>query len=80
MVAMVDRQQLTPMQRSVLHLALNGRSNEQIATELGVTAGTVKRHLSDIRDRLGVDGDESRRWLVRVAYALGIARGSVPKV
>lgn len=37
---------LTPRQRAVLGLLLEGRSNKEIARELGVTLGTVKNYVS----------------------------------
>jgi LuxR family maltose regulon positive regulatory protein len=38
----------------VLQLAAVGRSNREIAQELVVTPGTVKRHLHNIYGKLGV--------------------------
>lgn len=39
---------LTPRQRDVLHLLAQGKSNKEIADELGLAAGTVKIHISRI--------------------------------
>lgn len=43
---------LTPRQRSVATLLVDGRSNKQIATDLGITVGTVKDHVHAILHRL----------------------------
>lgn len=45
---------LTERQRVVLRLLLQGRSNQQIAQELGIAPITVKVHLQAIFARLGV--------------------------
>lgn len=39
---------LTPRQSNVLELIAEGKSNQEVGTELGLTAGTVKMHLSRI--------------------------------
>jgi DNA-binding NarL/FixJ family response regulator len=51
-----DRQRhgLTSRQVDVMELNSEGRSNKQIAAELGLTTGTVKMHLSRIYKVLGV--------------------------
>lgn len=49
-----DRRQLTPRQRDVLALVAAGWSNQRIGLHLGVTERTVRKHLGDIFDRLGV--------------------------
>jgi DNA-binding NarL/FixJ family response regulator len=45
--------QLTERQRDVLALAAMGSRNDQIALELCITTGTVKRHLHDAFAALG---------------------------
>ena len=45
---------LTPRQRDVMHLLAGGHTNAQIARRLGVSEGTVRTHLKDIYQRLGV--------------------------
>jgi DNA-binding NarL/FixJ family response regulator len=45
---------LSPREREVLERAAFGRSNGQIAAELGVTVNTVKFHLASIFRKLGV--------------------------
>ncbi|WP_448204190.1 LuxR C-terminal-related transcriptional regulator [Azospirillum sp. sgz302134] len=46
--------QLTPRQRDVLTRLRDGKSNKQIAHELGLTEGTVKVHVTAILRQLGV--------------------------
>jgi DNA-binding NarL/FixJ family response regulator len=46
--------ELSPREREVLERAAYGRSNGQIALELGVTVNTVKFHLASIFRKLGV--------------------------
>ena len=45
---------LTPRQRDVLARLRDGKSNKQIAHELGLTEGTVKVHVTAILRQLGV--------------------------
>jgi DNA-binding CsgD family transcriptional regulator len=53
--------QLTPQERRVFELAVQGLSNETIGSRLRVSAGTVKTHLEHIYAKLGV---HSRRELM----------------
>jgi DNA-binding NarL/FixJ family response regulator len=45
---------LTDRERDVLLLIVKGNSNREIASELGITEGTVKCHVNVILSRLGV--------------------------
>ena len=45
---------LTPRERQVLILVSNGLGNEAIATELGITAHTVRKHVSHTLRKLGI--------------------------
>jgi len=45
---------LTPREREVLTLIVDGKSNREIAGALGITEGTVKCHVNVILGRLGV--------------------------
>jgi len=46
---------LTIRQLEVLHVLAEGKSNAEIAEDLGISARTVKAHLKGIFDALGVD-------------------------
>ncbi len=45
---------LTPRQNDLLHLLAAGHTNTQIARRLGISEGTVRIHLENIYERLGV--------------------------
>lgn len=45
---------LTQRQAQVVHWVAEGKSNDEIATILGCSINTVKMHLKDIFQRLGV--------------------------
>jgi DNA-binding CsgD family transcriptional regulator len=45
---------ITPRQRQLAELLASGRTNRQIARDLGVSEGTVRKHLENIYRRLGV--------------------------
>jgi two-component system NarL family response regulator/two-component system nitrate/nitrite response regulator NarL len=47
---------LTRRQLQVARAAASGLSNKELATQLGVSEGTIKNHLHAIYDRLGLDG------------------------
>jgi predicted ATPase/DNA-binding CsgD family transcriptional regulator len=64
---------LTPRQREVLVLLAQGRTNKEIAVQLGVTAKTVMHHTTAIYRTLGVRSrGEAAAW----AYRAGVARVS----
>ncbi|MCK0143612.1 LuxR family transcriptional regulator [Aliiroseovarius sp. F20344] len=50
-----ERSQLSKRQREVLEWVGDGKTNQDIATILGVTSATVEKHLRIARDKLGVD-------------------------
>ena len=60
---------LTAREREVLTLMADGHTNRQIADELVLSDKTVKRHLSNIFDKLGVN---SRAAAVRSAFQAGL--------
>ena len=57
---------LTPREREVAALALDGRSNREIAARLGLSERTVGNHLQSVFNRLGIG---SRRELGALAAA-----------
>ena len=61
--SLTDREStLTPREREICNLVSNGLSNREIARLLYISEGTVKTHLHNIFEKLGV---KSRRALVR---------------
>ena len=61
---------LRPREREVLQHMFAGRSNQQIADELGISEGTVRIHVSNVFHKLGV----SRRT---EAISAGLKRGLI---
>jgi DNA-binding CsgD family transcriptional regulator len=51
----MPRDQLTPRQREIATLAALGKTNAEIAFELGLSLNTIKVRLKQAFDRLGVD-------------------------
>jgi LuxR family maltose regulon positive regulatory protein len=64
---------LTKREREVIALIAAGDSNQQIAAELVISLGTVKRHISNIYRKLGV---RRRTQAVARARELGELKGS----
>lgn len=64
----VDR--LTPRQRQLLARVAVGATNRQIARELGLSEGTVRKHLENIYARLGVGSRTEALARVRGGDAL----------
>jgi DNA-binding NarL/FixJ family response regulator len=60
---------LSPREREVLRLVAAGRSNKEIAQDLGVTERTVKFHVTAIFNKLGA---ENRASAVTIAHQRGI--------
>lgn len=60
---------LTPRERELVDLVRQGLRNREIATQLGVTEGTVKVYLHAIFDKLGVDN--RTELAMRAAEVLG---------
>jgi len=61
---------LTPREREVLSLVAEGMSNRAIALRLDITEGTVKAHLTNVYQRIGVlDRAEAARWARRNGLA-----------
>jgi DNA-binding NarL/FixJ family response regulator len=47
---------LTPRETEIVRLVAQGLRNKELAHRLSITEGTVKIHLHNIYDKLGVDG------------------------
>ncbi len=47
---------LTPRERKIFELLINNMSTKQIATELGISEKTVRNHISNVMQKLGVNG------------------------
>jgi DNA-binding NarL/FixJ family response regulator len=60
---------LTPRQREILLLVAAGRSNKEIAAQLGLSERTAKFHVTAIFTRLGAD---NRAQAVALAAQLGL--------
>ncbi|HEV2322607.1 MAG TPA: response regulator transcription factor [Terracidiphilus sp.] len=69
--ARVPDSKLSPREREVLALIVAGRSNKEIAAELGISRATVKFHVSIIFSRMGV---EDRTQAAVAALQRGLVR------
>jgi DNA-binding NarL/FixJ family response regulator len=67
-VALSRAPRLSPREREVLALLVEGRSNKEIAAELKVTERTVKFHVTAIFNKLGA---ENRAQAVTIAHQRG---------
>ncbi len=65
---------LTAREREVLALANEGRTNNEIAHELGITRNAVRFHLKEIHSKLGTGGE---RWRLG-AWLRGIGLAALP--
>lgn len=64
---------LSPRQREIVQLISSGRSNKEIAHELGLTTGTIKQHVYALFRKLGV---RNRTMAVVRSAALAAASAS----
>jgi two-component system NarL family response regulator len=67
----VTRVHLTPRELAALRLMADGKSNKEIASELGISDRTVKTHLGHLFEKLGVT---SRTEAVKVSTRRGLVR------
>jgi two-component system NarL family response regulator len=67
----VTRVHLTPRELAALRLMADGKSNKEIANELGISDRTVKTHLGHLFEKLGVT---SRTEAVKIATRRGLVR------
>ena len=63
--------QLSPREREVLSLLAAGRPAERIAGVLGISTNTVRRHLANVTEKLGIHGHQA---LARYALEHGYVR------
>lgn len=61
-----DRVQLSARQREVLEWVGSGKTNQDIATIMGVSSATVEKHLRIARTKLGVD--TTAQAILKVSY------------
>jgi len=66
-----QRLTLTPRQREVLQLVIDGCTMKEIATRLGISTRTAESHKYEMMEGLGV---ESTAELIQYAIKLGLAR------
>ena len=67
----VTRMHLTPRELTALKWMADGKSNKEIAGELGISDRTVKTHLGHLFEKLGVT---SRTEAIKVASRRGLVR------
>ena len=67
----LTRVQLTPRELSTLRHMADGKTNKEIANNLGISERTVKTHLGHLFEKLGVT---SRTEAVKVASRRGLVR------
>jgi LuxR family maltose regulon positive regulatory protein len=58
---------LTPREQQVLRMLLAGASNQEIATQLVISLATVRKHVSNLLGKLGVENriqviTRAREW------------------
>jgi DNA-binding NarL/FixJ family response regulator len=67
--------ELTPREREVVELVAAGRTNQQIATRLGVSERTARTHVSNILTKLGLT---SRTLIAMWAVSAGVISSTSP--
>lgn len=68
---------LTQRERSVLDLMAAGKSNQAIAAELHISAGSVEKHISQVFQKLGLESEPgSNRRVLAVLAFLAAASGT----
>ena len=66
------QEELTPAERKILEMLVGGKANKEIAFDLNVSENTVKTHVKNVFEKLGVSDRTSaatlaiRRGLVRI--------------
>lgn len=67
------RDELTPREAQVLRLIAKGKSNQDIAVDLGISTRTAERHISTIYEKIGARGKVARATATAYAYRHGFA-------
>lgn len=61
-----DHHELTSRERDVLRLVVRGMSNKEIGDKLNISPHTVKSHLSNVLEKLNLNGRvEAAAWAIR---------------
>ncbi len=68
-------QSLTRTERLLLHSLSTGRTNKELAAEHSITVNTVKFHLRNLYDKLGVS---NRTQAIALFYSLKIDDAAIP--
>jgi DNA-binding NarL/FixJ family response regulator len=69
-----DLKELSNREREILALMAQGKTNAGIAKTLYITEGSVEKHISNILNKLGIDGgDDTHRRVAAVLKYLGLA-------
>ena len=71
LVERIEFSDLTARELEVLHLLVNGKKNQEISAALSITEATVKFHINNILNKLGV---KDRTQAVITALKRGLAR------
>ncbi|HEX6289027.1 MAG TPA: response regulator transcription factor [Herpetosiphonaceae bacterium] len=61
----LDEPELSSRETEVLRLLSEGRSNQEIGEQLGISERTVRFHLRNIYDKLGLKRGQAIAWAVR---------------
>jgi DNA-binding NarL/FixJ family response regulator len=56
---------MTPRQSEVASLVAQGRTNKQIARELGISDKTVKCHVHEVLNKLGIETRGGVGWAIK---------------
>ncbi|MFG1419309.1 response regulator [Xanthobacter sp. V0B-10] len=68
---------LSPRERAVLDLMIEGHQTKQIAHELGISPKTVEVHRANIRQKMGTD---SLAKIVQIVFGVKAPSGEVPDI
>lgn len=69
---------LTPREREILELVAAGLTNAQIAERLWLSPGTVRRHLENVYEKLGVHTRTAAAAFTRASRVLPVTQRMLP--